>query len=356
MKILYIPSGDIANPTCGCAVRSRFIYDALCRLGEVEVYALPALENETIVEKVFRKLTKVVCWPLGKIPEELKGQKFDAVVCRYVLNASRIRAWNLGPCYIDVDDDPLTAFDSVESKRLPRILRPLGRMLAKWGRGYCLKKSQGHWTIDELPNLAKAPSEGYRIDSPRKQQLMTVGLMGYRPNYEGVAWFLEKIWPTIHERFPEMTYKIAGKGLPRAIVEKCCAAPNVEYFGFVEDLDALYAESLAAVAPILSGAGTCIKVMEAALHGRIVFGTPMAFRGYDATLLHGVEMQTPLDVTRALDTLRSLDDDQRREVEAQAMEAARRLNSFENFSETIRSRVVDSGEKRFPSCVEHVEL
>ena len=340
MKILYIPSGDIANPTCGCAVRSRFIFDALCRLGDVEVYSPPALENETIVEKVFRKLTKVVFWPFGKIPEELSGKQFDAVACRYVLNASRIRAWKLGPCYIDIDDDPLTAFDNVESKRLPRILRPRGRRLAKWGSEYCLRKSRGHWTIDELPNLARMPGKGYRIDSPRKQQLMTVGLMSYKPNYEGVAWFLEKIWPAIHERFPEMMYKIAGKGLPKAIVGKCCAAPNVEYLGFVEDLDAMYAESLAVVAPVLSGAGTCIKVVEAALHGRIVFGTPMAFRGYDTAILHGVEVQTPLDVVKGLDRLYSLNDAQRSEVEGRTRESAMRLNSFENFSEIVRRKVV----------------
>lgn len=79
-----------------------------------------------------------------------------------------------------------------------------------------------------------------------------------------------------------LKYVIAGKVAPADCVCHWSAVPGVEIFGFVEDLDSLYEESLAVVAPVFSGSGTCIKVQETGLRGRTVFAAPFAARGMAA--------------------------------------------------------------------------
>ena len=121
---------------------------------------------------------------------------------------------------------------------------------------------------------------------------MSVGLMHYEPNYEGVDWFVENVWPTVRKRNPDLEYKICGRGTPGRLIEKWRATPGVEVMGFVADIDKVYEESLAAVTPILSGAGTCIKVQEAALRGRKIFATSFAVRGLSDTAIRklGIEV------------------------------------------------------------------
>jgi glycosyltransferase involved in cell wall biosynthesis len=89
------------------------------------------------------------------------------------------------------------------------------------------------------------------------------------------------VWPAVHAKFSQMRYKIIGKGVPSALEKKWNSIPGVEVLGYVSDseLDRLYEESLVVVAPILSGAGTCIKVLEAGLRQRFVYATSFARRG-----------------------------------------------------------------------------
>ena len=299
MRILYITYDDIRSPNCGCAQRSAFLYKSLCECGEVEVFNPRKFGEGSLLRRLFavsfRKLTKVARWPFRAKVKELACQKWDAVVVRYLMTAAEFEAWQYGPCYVDIDDLPEKAFANIESKRLPKILRPLGGFLVKAWQRYCLGKCAGAWVVSDeereyvgklvhanvgvLRNIARAPGQAYNPDVEQDRLLMTVGLMGYQPNAEGVDWFLNDVWPKVHERWPELCYAIAGGGAKEETIKKWSMYPNVKVLGFVDDLDALYGKSVAVVAPILSGAGTCIKVIEAALHGRKVFATPKALRG-----------------------------------------------------------------------------
>jgi len=328
MRILYLTWDDVTKPTCGCAQRSAFLYGSLKQLGEVDVVQLKhGWIRETVLAKLFRKLTKVARWPFGRPSVDLSALQlqlptatkpvnsalqlqlltttttYDLVVCRYLSTAAITQAWKIAPCYVDIDDMPTDAFSSVDGKRLPKILRPIGAVLVRMWQKYCLRKCAGAWAVSEgqaeyvrklgigkvgaLPNLARRPGSDYNVAAPQEHLLMTVGLMGYGPNQEGVGWFLDNVWTKVHERWPDLRYAIAGGGLPDSLKGKWSAVPGVQVLGFVDDLDALYAKSLAVVTPILSGAGTCIKVVEAGLHGRFVLATPKALRGHESLLLLG---------------------------------------------------------------------
>ena len=286
MNILYITSDNLESPCCGSAIRSKNIYDALCQLGDVTIYSPEKHPKENVIEIAFRKFAKIVRYPFGPSPilqnSKINHKNFDAIVCRYIMNASATRPWKVAPCFIDIDDDPIMAFDNVEAKSLPCFLRPIGHLLVKLCSSYCLHRCRGYWTIDELPNIACMPSKDYFKYKPEtngKQYLLSVGLMSYSPNAEGVEWFLEQIWPTVQIEFPNLIWKIVGRGMSEELKTKCLKAHNIEVLGFVDNLEPLYRGAIAVVAPVLSGAGTCIKVREAALYGKIVLGTKVAFRG-----------------------------------------------------------------------------
>jgi glycosyltransferase involved in cell wall biosynthesis len=63
--------------------------------------------------------------------------------------------------------------------------------------------------------------------------------------------------------------------------------PGVEFLGFVQDLDALYARSRVVVAPILTGGGTRVKIIEAALYGRPVVSTTLGAEGLELSAERG---------------------------------------------------------------------
>jgi glycosyltransferase involved in cell wall biosynthesis len=54
---------------------------------------------------------------------------------------------------------------------------------------------------------------------------------------------------------------------------------GVEQLGFVEELEPVYAQAQLCVAPLLSGAGTRLKVLEAMAHARPVVATNVGAEG-----------------------------------------------------------------------------
>ena len=130
-----------------------------------------------------------------------------------------------------------------------------------------------------LPNIAREPGSRYCLDGRQEALLLTVGLMSYSPNFQGVDWFVQNIWPTFYAEHPDFTYYVVGRGAPQNLANSWSRVPGVKVLGFVDDIDSLYEKSIAVVSPVLSGAGTCIKVIEAGLRGRKVFATSVAARG-----------------------------------------------------------------------------
>lgn len=356
MRILYICGEDPQLTTSGSRQRTHFLWKALQRIGEVTVCCPPPRPNE-----FFLRLTKLLRWPIRDEQEVrrylgIDGTRFDAVVVRYMNRCTEFAAWKLGPLYIDIDDVPLQAFDSIEKYRLPWALRGCCRMLLKVAMRYVFKRCAGVWIVknedvrylpNRLPfgvlrNLANPPSEGYVRHGLQEKLVMTVGMMGYAPNHRGVTWFVENIWPEIHRRHPEYVYVVAGRDAPDVAVQKWRQVNGVEVLGFVENLDDLYARASVVVAPILSGAGTCIKVMESCLRGRKTLVTACAARGYEGEDAVGLQLGVFSDLDsfdREFSSWTAMSEDARVRIENEIALSAGALNSFDNMVETVRRMI-----------------
>ena len=319
MNILYITNCNPQDTGFGGAQRSYHLWEALKKLGDVyTVYNVGPAEIP-INDEVHR--IKSICfapkgfwaihifafingkfapfiWPFRRwkyLRDRMpwKGVGFDMIVVRYVGTVALTNAWKFGKVYVDIDDLPSESFNTIRRGMMIPPFGWMGYVLVSWWQKFILKKCKAAWiaSADQvreisricpcvaLPNLPLPVSAGYKVNGAQKEQLMTVGLMSYEPNYQGVDWFIDNVWPALRAKFSNLEYKICGKGVPPSLQEKWSMVPGIVIAGFVRDIDKVYEESVAVVTPIWSGAGTCIKVPEAVVRGRKVFATPFAVRG-----------------------------------------------------------------------------
>ncbi len=92
------------------------------------------------------------------------------------------------------------------------------------------------------------------------------GNLGYRPTVQGALWFAREVWPGIRGQVPEARWILAG-ARPRSAIRRLSRVDGVEVHADVPDLGAYLASSRVAVAPMSSGSGVPMKVLEAMAAG-----------------------------------------------------------------------------------------
>lgn len=123
------------------------------------------------------------------------------------------------------------------------------------------------------------PFERRERPRPAKPNLCYVGNLRWHPNVAGLDWFCRDVWPKIRARVPDATFEIAGVGLKpdasgKLPVPDAWKVPGVTTVGFLEDLEPLYARSLAMLAPVFGGSGVRVKMLEGFRAGMPVVTTP----------------------------------------------------------------------------------
>lgn len=108
-------------------------------------------------------------------------------------------------------------------------------------------------------------------------ELFHVGSMNWLPNVEGIEWFLDEVWPQIHEKFPEITFTIAGRQIPEKISQR--ADNNVIIAGEVASANDFMAEKDIMIVPLLSGSGVRVKIIEGMALGKTIITTAIGAEG-----------------------------------------------------------------------------
>jgi glycosyltransferase involved in cell wall biosynthesis len=94
-------------------------------------------------------------------------------------------------------------------------------------------------------------------------------------NLDGLRWFFDVVFPLLKN---SCKFKVIGLGLP-AILEKFLISKGVDYPGFLDNPYSEIANAKALIAPLFSGAGVKVKVVEALACGTPVIGNEIAFEG-----------------------------------------------------------------------------
>lgn len=131
--------------------------------------------------------------------------------------------------------------------------------------------------VTVIPNAVEARE--LQPPSSRPTALF-IGSLDYGPNRNAAALLVREIWPRVRRLLPDARLTIAGPH-PERVPGYAEAHPGIEFPDFVEDLDALYADTRVVCVPILSGGGTRIKLLEAAAFGKAIVATPVGAEGLD---------------------------------------------------------------------------
>lgn len=319
-NILLLCPSDPDDQSTGGAQRSGFLHRALSRIGEVYTLIpvpLKSLETTDANRRVLRRCVEqrrtlggMLDWLAGRyfqvfsfpslrrdaVSRSWGGITFDCVVVRYTHWAAYFRAWELAPLFLDIDDLPVECYRTLHAQPGGSWLRRnydavYERAVAFWS-GRIFEKCAGVWLANRehmrqvghrnagwLPNLPREPQQEPSALDAQGRYIMSVGLMWYIANRQGVGRFIRNVWPVIRKAHPDLEYRVAGRDLPEAERRAWEGVDGVRIMGYVEDIEAFYRSALFAVAPIDAGSGTCIKVMEALRLGRVCLATKFAARG-----------------------------------------------------------------------------
>ncbi|MFK7803658.1 MAG: glycosyltransferase family 4 protein [Anaerolineae bacterium] len=113
----------------------------------------------------------------------------------------------------------------------------------------------------------------------RPNTLIYTGSFGFYANYDAMVWFVGEVLPLIQNVIPDVTLTITGdhKNLPLPKND------GVHLAGFVDDIRPLVAQSTISLAPLLTGGGTRLKILEAMALQTPVVATSKGAQGLDAT-------------------------------------------------------------------------
>lgn len=305
MRTLLVTPASPFAPDSGAAQRTALLHAALARLGAVDVLllapgaetrALPVPDERIVFRAAWRSL------PLGAegyarhepltrlVAGGLDLLRYDLVVGRYLAPVSKLALPQGMPALVDLDD-VCTRFDASIGWGGQALAARTRAWLKQSAVASVLPRFRGCFFVSPLdrehfsgvagtvlPNIPYGPPAAPDAAAPGETVLF-VGSLWYAPNRAGVERFLARAWPRVLAARPGARLVLVGAA-PAAQRDRWGAHPGVAAPGYVEDLAAAYRGAALAVAPVWSGGGTNIKVLEAFAHARACVTTRFCARAF----------------------------------------------------------------------------
>jgi len=123
---------------------------------------------------------------------------------------------------------------------------------------------------------------------PEYPSVFFLGALDWLPNQEGVRWFVDNVWGELHARYPEVKFYVAGRKMPVNFLSDKDTASGVIKVGEVEDAQKFMQEKGIMVAPLLSGSGIRIKIIEGMMMGKPIVASDVALEGNSAQHIHHI--------------------------------------------------------------------
>jgi len=116
--------------------------------------------------------------------------------------------------------------------------------------------------------------------SERPPVILLSGNLGYRPTVRAALWFADRVWPGLRDRVPGARWVLAG-ARPAAAVRRLASRPGVEVLGDLPDLADQLARVRVTIAPMASGSGVAIKILEGMAAAVPVVADPWSAAGLE---------------------------------------------------------------------------
>jgi glycosyltransferase involved in cell wall biosynthesis len=168
------------------------------------------------------------------------------------------------------------------------------------------------------------PATDPELEQP--DTLLFAGTFAHPPNCDAARWLAREILPAVRARHPAAQLQIVGRTPPREVLE--LAGPGVEVIGDAASMDPYLEAAAVVLAPVRSGGGMRMKVLEAMARQKAVVTTPLGAEGFT-----GFDQDPPLAIGASGDAIAAAtadllgDRERRRELGRRAREFARRHHS-----------------------------
>lgn len=195
------------------------------------------MEHEIWERNAFDEKNRFKRWYFNKLSVRLRDYEIDAL--------------NGADAFIAITTRDLTRAQELKLKK-PSIALPVG---IQW---------------DEEPAWHE-PEEW--------NSMFYIGSMDWMPNQKGMDWFMRKVWDTFQQFFKDWKFYHAGRAMPQEF--KDITKEGYYNLGEIPDAKALMRSKNIMIAPLFSGGGMRVKMVEAMGMGKCVIATDIAAEGID---------------------------------------------------------------------------
>lgn len=135
--------------------------------------------------------------------------------------------------------------------------------------------------VSVIPNGTDIHFNQFYFSERKTDELNIIfcGSLDYEPNIQGLAWFLELVWPALTTQNNNITFTIIGRGHPTQISQLTKKSKQVHLIGEVDDVRPYYHKAHLAIVPLFGGSGTRLKIPEAMALGVPVLSTSAGAEG-----------------------------------------------------------------------------
>jgi len=129
--------------------------------------------------------------------------------------------------------------------------------------------------VEVIPFISNCHAAGNDFED--RNGILFIGNFQHSPNTDAVLYFLDKIWPLIQEKEPDIQLNIIGANPLPQLINK--SQKNIFVLGYVKDISTYFNQAKISVVPLRYGAGLKGKIRTSLSYGLPLVSTSIAVEG-----------------------------------------------------------------------------
>jgi sugar transferase (PEP-CTERM/EpsH1 system associated) len=209
---------------------------------------------------------------LGRIPSVVDAHNVEAMIWK---RNFEVESNILKKLYIFFQWKKMEKYEKFFFKRFTRCVSVSAQdksIISRWTSSNNVSEVSNGVDVDYFKSLG---------GSPEPYSLVFTGSMDWRPNVDGILYFLDEIWPVVKIKFPRCQLTIVGRRPMDILVKRVDTESSVILTGTVDDVRPFMKKSMVYIVPLRVGGGSRLKILEALSMKMPVVSTTVGAEGLD---------------------------------------------------------------------------